>query len=494
MKGADAQFRFPGQVARVFPPCKALHRVLNQDRLLPPDPGIRPIARALYEQTKALPIVSPHGHCDPASLALDTPFSDPATELVTKDHYVLRLLYSQGVPLESLGVQPLENAPVKVDARQVWREFGSRYHHFRGTPSKLWLDHTLQEVLGVTTPLRADTTDAVYDEVSARFAQGAFRPRALFERFGIEFLATTEGALDVLQSHARLRHSGWTGRVVPTFRPDDVVDPDRAGFLPHVVELGELTGADTSTWPGYLDALRIRRASFIAAGATASDHGHPSPVTADLTPRDAEDLFVRIVTGKARPGDSEMFRGQMLVEMAAMSLDDGLVVQIHAGAWRDHNPALAARFGPDKGADIPRAVNYVSGLKPLLDRFGNEPALTVVVYTLDETTYSRELAPLAGHYPALRLGPPWWFYDSPEGIRRFYQSVIETAGFANTVGFNDDARSLLTIPARHDVARRLNAGYLAGLVAEHRLTEEDASEIADDLACTLARRAFRVDG
>ncbi len=467
--------------------------MLNQDRLFPPDPGTRSIARALYERTRGLPIVSPHGHCDPAALADDTSFGEPATELVTKDHYVLRLLYSQGVPLESLGVRPLDGGPFESDPRQVWRAFGSRFHLFRGTPSKLWLDYTLEVVLGVTTPLRAETADAVYDEVSTRLAQPNFRPRAHFERFGIEFLATTEGALDRLGPHTRLRESGWTGRVVPTFRPDDVVDPDRAGFHANVVELGSLTGSDTSTWQGYLDALRSRRASFIAAGATASDHGHPSPFTADLSPREAEDLFTRLISGTPRPGDTEVFRGQMLVEMAGMSLDDGLVLQMHTGAWRDYNPTVATHFGPDKGADIPRAVNYASDLKPLLDRFGNEAGLTIVVYTLDETTYSRELAPLAGLYPALRLGPPWWFYDSPEGIRRFYQSVIETAGFANTVGFNDDARSFLTIPARHDVARRLNAGYLAGLVAEHRLNEEDAAAVAEDLACNLARQAFRVE-
>ena len=411
---------------------------------------------------------------------------------MTKDHYLLRMLYSQGVPLEALGVQPLDGPPVEVDGRQVWRELAAHYTLFRGTPSKLWLDHTLEEVLGVDVPLRADTADAVYDQISARLAQTDFRPRALFDRFGIAFLATTEGALDLLESHKRLRASDWNGRVVPTFRPDDVVDPDRAGFLVNVAALGELTGADTSSWSGYLDALRRRRESFVAAGATASDHGHPSPATADLSPRQAEELFGRIMAGDSRAGDAELFRGQLLVEMARMSLDDGLVLQIHAGAWRDHNPALAARFGADKGADIPKAVDYVRCLKPLLDRFGNEPGLTVVLYTLDETTYSRELAPLAGHYPALRLGPPWWFYDSPEGIRRFYQSVVETAGFANTVGFNDDARSLLSIPARHDVARRLNAGYLAGLVAEHRMEEEDAVDIAQDLACNLARRAFRV--
>jgi glucuronate isomerase len=466
--------------------------MLHPDRLLPADPGVRQIARTLYERTKALPIVSPHGHCDPAAFADDRAFDGLATELVTKDHYILRMLYSQGVPLEALGVQPLDGGPATTDGRQIWRELAARVSLFWGTPSKLWLDHTLQEVFGVEEQLDAKNADVLYDQISARLSQEDFRPRALFDRFGIEFLATTDGALDPLASHARLRQSGWAGRVVPTFRPDDVVDPDRPGFHARLAALGALTGADTSSWAGYLDALRSRRAAFIAAGATASDHGHPSPVTADLSPGDAADLFARIIDGKGRADDSELFRGHMLVEMAAMSLDDGLALQIHAGAWRDHNPTVAARFGPDQGADMPTRVDYVGGLKPLLDRFGNEPGLTVVVYTLDESTYSRELAPLAGHYPALRLGPPWWFFDSPEGIGRFYHSVVETAGFANTVGFNDDARSLLSVPARHDVARRLQAGYLAGLVTEHRLEEEDAVETAEDLAYNLARQAFRV--
>jgi glucuronate isomerase len=467
--------------------------MLHPDRLLPADPGVRRIARALYEGTRPLPIVSPHGHCDPGALAADTPFDNPATELVTKDHYILRMLYSQGVSLEALGVPRRDGTPVVTDGRQIWRELAARAPLFRGTPSKLWLDHTLREVFGVQEPIDAKNADTVYETISARLAEEGFRPRALFERFGIAFLATTDGALDLLEPHAQLRQSGWAGRVVPTFRPDDVIDPDRPAFQTRVATLGELTGEDTATWSGYLDALRSRRASFVAAGATASDHGHPSPVTADLSRTEAEALFARVMAGRGRAGDAELFRGQMLVEMAAMSLDDGLVLQIHAGAWRDHNPRVAARFGPDQGADIPKAADYVGGLKPLLDRFGNEQGLTVVVYTLDETTYSRELAPLAGHYPALRLGPPWWFFDSPEGIRRFYRSIVETAGFANTVGFNDDARSLLSIPARHDVARRLNAGYLAGLVAEHRMSEEDAADTAEDLALNLACRAFRVD-
>jgi glucuronate isomerase len=465
--------------------------VVEDDRLLPAEPGIRPIARRLYRSIRALPIVSPHGHCDPAGLAADAPFGDPAVELVTRDHYLLRMLYSQGVPLESLGVRPLDGGPAETDGSRIWHTLAQHYHLFQGTPSKVWLDHTLREVFRIEQPLGPDSAGTVYDQMRARLTEDAFRPRALFDRMRIEFLATTDAASDTLEAHAALRQSGWPGRVVPTFRPDDVVDPDRPGFPSNVEALGALTDTDTSTWKGYAEAIRVRRAAFVAAGATASDHGHPSPVTADLSGREAEELFARVMAGTNSPGDAEVFRGLMLVEMAAMSLDDGLVMQLHTGAWRNHNPSLSARFGPDIGADIPKPADFVGGLKPLLDRFGNEPRLNVVVYTLDETTYSRELAPLAGHYPALKLGPPWWFFDSPEGIRRFYRLITETAGFANTVGFNDDARSLLTIPARHDMARRVTAGYVAGLVAEDLIGEDDAHAVVADLAYHLARRAFR---
>ena len=470
--------------------------MLHPDRLLPPDPATRAVARGIYEGTRTLPIVSPHGHIDPAVLADDAPIGDPATELITRDHYFLRMTYSQGVPLERLGVRPLvdDGDPPPVDGREIWRTFADHYRLFLGTPSKLWLDHTLAEVLGVEARLGPDTADEVYDEVCARLAEDAFRPRALYERFGIEFLASTDGALNPLDAHARIRESGWRGVVVPTFRPDDVVDPDGPRFVENVAHLGELTGEDTSTWPGYLAALRARRAVFRAAGATASDHGHPTARTADLPPAEAEALFGRLLGARAESGDAECFRAQVLTEMAAMSLDDGLVLQLHVGSWREHNPTQRARYGVGLGDDIPTTIDFVGGLKPLLDRFGNEPGLTVIVYTLDESTYSRELAPLAGHYPALRLGPPWWFHDSPEGIRRFRRRTTETAGFANTVGFNDDARSLLTIPARHDVARRLDAGFLAELVAEHRMEEDEAHDVAADLAYGLARSAFRVAG
>ncbi len=334
----------------------------------------------------------------------------------------------------------------------------------------------------------------MYDHLCDTLARDDFRPRALFDRFGIEFLATTDTALDTLDDHVKIAGSGWSGRVVPTFRPDDVVDADHPQFAANLDRLAELTGEDTTTWPGYLAAIRARRAVFIDAGATASDHGHPTANTADLPATEAAALFGRLRSRSAEPGDAELFRSQMFVELAAMSLDDGLVLQMHCGSWRNHNPTVWERFGPDTGADIPTQIDYVGGLKPLLDRFGNEPGLTIVIYTLDETTYSRELAPLAGHYPALRLGPPWWFHDSPEGIGRFRRQVTETAGFANTVGFNDDARSLLSIPARHDMARRLDAGYLARLVAEHRITQDEAMSVAVGLAHDLASRAFKVDG
>jgi glucuronate isomerase len=466
--------------------------VPHEDRLFPADPGVRRLARRLYEHVRDLPIVSPHGHVPAELLATDRPIGDPASELVTRDHYLLRMLYSQGVPLESLGVAPGHGQGRGVDGREVWRTLATHYRYFRGTPSRWWLDSTLAEVFGVGAPLGPDTADDIYDQLVGRLGSPEYRPRALFERFGIEFLATTDPALNPLAAHDQLARSGWAGRVVPTFRPDDVVDPDAPDFLSNLDALGRMTGQDTSSWDGYLQALRVRRDRFRSAGGTASDHGHPTAFTADLPGREAAELFSRILEGKQDPGESELFRGQMLTEMAAMSVDDGLVMQLHAGSWRRHNPALTSRFGADIGADIPRSIDYVAGLKPLLDRFGNETGLTFIVYTLDESTYSRELAPLAGHYPALRLGPPWWFHDSPEGMRRFRRAVTETAGFYNTVGFNDDARSLLTIPARHGMARRIDAGYLAGLVGEHQIDESEAFELAEELAHDLAARAFRV--
>jgi glucuronate isomerase len=465
--------------------------VLHPDRLFPVDPTVRSIARALYAEVADLPIVSPHGHTDPAWFAHDRPFADPTTLLVTPDHYLTRMLHSQGVRLEDLGVRPRDGGPV-ASPREAWRTFASYAHLFRGTPSGMWLDHTFATVFGLDVRLGPETADHYYDVIADALASPAFRPRALFERFGIEVLATTESPLDDLAHHDRLAADGWAGRVITTFRPDPVVDPDFDGYAANVARLGEITGCDVTRWDGYLDALRQRRDYFRARGATATDHGHPSATTSDLDPRECQRLLDGALAGTLEPAEAEALRGQVLVEMAAMSLDDGLVMQIHPGSRRNHSPWIHQRFGRDKGADIPGPTNYVDALRPLLDRFGHETSLRVILFTLDESTYSRELAPLAGFYPCLTLGPPWWFFDSVEGMWRYRRAVIETAGFANTAGFNDDTRAFCSIPARHDVARRVDCAFLATLVAEHRLDDVDAAELAVECAVGLARRAYRL--
>jgi glucuronate isomerase len=466
--------------------------MLHPDRLLPSDPETRAIARRLFGEVHALPIISPHGHTDPAWFALNQPFPDPSTLFVVPDHYVFRMLYSQGVTMESLGVPRIDGGPTESDPRKIWRLLARHWHLFRGTPSRLWMEHVFETVFGVTDRLTAATADAIYDRIDASLRQPEFRPRALFERFNIEAMATTESPLDTLAHHRAMRESGWRGRVIPAFRPDSVVDPDFPGFAANVAALATLTGEDTATWAGYLAALADRRRYFRSFGATSTDHGHPTAATADLDRAEAARLFEKVLRGSVTAVDAELFRAQMLTEMARMSLDDGLVMQIHPGSMRNHNPAVLARFGRDKGADIPTRTDYTHALKPLLDRFGNEVGLTIVLFTLDETSYSRELAPLAGHYPALRLGPAWWFYDSPEGMRRYLELVIETAGFYNTAGFNDDTRAFCSIPARHDVARRVDCAFLAHLVADHRLDEDEASELAVDLACRLAKQTYKL--
>ncbi len=465
---------------------------LNPDRLFPTEPGTRAIARELYAGIRELPIISPHGHTDPSWFAGNQPFANAAELFITPDHYVFRMLYSQGISLQSLGVPTADGSPVETDGRKIWRRFAEHYHLFRGTPSRLWLDTVFAEVMGLEVQLDAGTADLYYDHINEQLATAAFRPRALFERFNIELLATTESPLDDLAHHQAILDSGWSGRVITTYRPDAVVDPDYEGFADNLARFAELTGEDTSSWSGYLAAHRVRRAFFRAMGATATDHGHPSATTADLSAQECEALFQRVRGGQCSAADAELFRGQMLTEMAGMSLEDGMVMQIHPGSFRNHNGFVFRRFGRDKGADIPSQTEYVRALQPLLSRYGNESGLTIILFTLDETSYSRELAPLAGHYPALLLGPPWWFHDSPEGMRRFRQQATESAGFYNTAGFNDDTRAFLSIPARHDVARRMDCGFLAEFVADHRLELDEAHELALDLTCNLARRAYKL--
>lgn len=470
--------------------------VLSPDRLFPADPHTRDIARRLHAGIAHLPIISPHGHTDPAWFARNAPFENPSALFIEPDHYVYRMLYSQGISLDALGVRRADGSRAEVDPRDAWDILAANYHLFRGTPTRSWLDWVFAEVFGIDVRLTPDTARHHYDTIDAALQTDAFRPRALFDRFNIEVITTTEGALDDLRHHQAIRaenarEGGWQGRVLTAYRPDAVVDPEFEGFAGNLALLAELTGEDTASWQGYLAAHRRRRAFFKAMGATSTDHGHPTARTANLSVVEAAALFDRI-KGGATGADAELFRAQMLTEMARMSLEDGLVMQIHAGSCRNHNAQLFARFGRDKGADIPMRTDYVHALRPLLDVVGNEAALSIILFTLDESVYARELAPLAGHYPCLKLGPSWWFHDSPEGMRRFRQMTTETAGFYNTVGFNDDTRAFLSIPARHDVARRMDCGWLAELVADHRLDEAEAAELAADLAHNLAKRAYRL--
>jgi glucuronate isomerase len=462
--------------------------LIHEDLLFPAEPGTRKIAKALYEQVRTLPVISPHGHTQASWFAKNEPFPDPAKLFVQPDHYVYRMLYSQGVSLEELEIGQTE----LKDPRKVWRIFASHYYLFRGTPTRLWLDFCFQELFGLEERLSDKNADHYFDIISEKLRTPEFLPRALYERFNLEVLATTDSPLDSLADHEAIRESGWKARVLPTFRPDSVVDPEFDRFAGNIARLGEQTGDDASTWAGYLNALRTTRTRFRELGCTATDHGHPTAQTANLSTAEAAELFRRVLTGNAAPAHQELFRAQMLTEMARMSLDDGLVMQIHPGSVRNHNRKVFERYGRDVGADIPSPTNYVDALRPLLDQFGNERSLTIILFTLDESTYSRELAPLAGHYPCLRLGPSWWFHDSPEGMIRFREQVTETAGFYNTVGFNDDTRAFLSIPARHDMARRMDCGYLAKLVSNHRLDEDEAVELARDLAYGLVKQAYRL--
>lgn len=471
------------------------------DLLFPVDPNQRAIARELYRHASDLPLISPHGHVDPTILADDAPFPDPARLLVVPDHYVTRMLLSQGIRPAQLGVPRAPDAPdgeaSETDGRAIWRLLAQHWHLFRGTPSRLWMERALTEVFGITVPLGPATADTVYDELVERLAEPAFRPRALFERFRIEVLATTESPLDELNAHAKLAADGWGGpggRVITTFRPDNLVDFEWPGFAERVAELGQVTGEDTTTFAGFLAALRQRRQAFIAAGATCTDHGHLTAATLSLDAAQAQALLRRGLSGEADATDAETFRAAMLFEFARMSVDDGLVMQLHPGCFRNHNQWLYANHGRDTGGDIPSPTEYVRALRPLLDAFGNDPRFRVVLYTLDETTFTRELAPLAGGYPAVFLGAPWWFLDSPEGLRRFRETVTETAGFYNTSGFVDDTRAFCSIPVRHDVARRVDAAFLARLVAEHRLPVDEAAETIADLAYHLPKKIFRLDG
>ena len=467
----------------------------HEDRYFDPDPTTRSYARELYEGTRQLPIVSPHGHVDAAMLDADVAFSDPASLIVTPDHYILRLLYSRGVSLESLGVRRVDdaNAAVEADPRKIWATFAEHWHSFRGTPTRAWIEYELTEVFGVKKNLSPDTAGEIYDAIVERLQSSEFRPRALLKRFNLEFLATTDGASDSLHHHANLRSTEIATRIVPTFRPDALFAIASSNWTAELKRFGEAVGSEIKTFGEFIGGIRKRRSEFKAAGATATDHAVVTPHTERMVDADIERMFTKAVEGKANRHDQSRFEAHMLMEMASQATDDGLVMQLHAGALRNHNELLHKRYGPDRGGDIPVASEFTRNLRHLLNDYGNDPRFRLIVFTLDESAYSRELAPLAGHYPAMLLGAPWWFHDSTEGMMRFRRGTTGTAGIENTAGFTDDTRAFCSIPARHDLSRRVDANYLAGLVARHIISMTDAREMARQLAYDLAKRAYRID-
>lgn len=467
--------------------------LLNPDRYFDPEPTTRALARELYAGVATLPIVSPHGHVDPKLLADENAsFGTPADLFIIPDHYVFRMLYSQGIPLDAVGLRPNDDGWYETDHRKIWQIFAENFFLFRGTPTGAWINEELVTIFDVTQPLNGETAQTLYDQISTKLAQPAFRPRALFERFNVEVLCTTDAATDPLDSHNAIKASGWSGNVRPTFRPDGVVNLDTDGWRANIDALSAISGITVHSYATFIQALENRRAYFKEMGAVATDHAAQTPFTIDLAAAEADAIFQRALKGAATPHDAERFTGHMLIQMARMSIDDGLVMQLHPGSLRNHNEPLYQRFGRDKGADIPIAVDYTRALRPLLNLYGNDDRLALILFTLDENTYGRELAPLAGHYPSLKLGPPWWFYDSLNGMQRYFDLVMETAGIYNTAGFNDDTRAFASVPARHDLWRRASANWLAGLVARHIITETDAHAMARAMAYDLPKRAYRI--
>ena len=465
--------------------------VLHPDRALPAEPAQRMIARELYRATAGLPIISMHGHIDAGVIRRNEAFGDPTELLVIPDHYLIRMLVSQGFQHSELGVRPRDSsASFETDHRVIWRRFAQNWKLFRGTPTRYWLEHELVEIFGITEEPSAKTADSIYDQLTATLARPEFRVRELIERFNIQILSTTDAPDSHLTEHAALAAEGWGERVVPTFRPDNVFNPDLAAWRADIESLSARSGIEITDYRSFLAAIQQRRFAFAQAGALASDHGNVTVNTTPLDQADAERIFAEALRGPVDAAKAEAFAGNMLFESARMSREDGLVMQLHPGVQRNHSSEMFRTFGSDLGFDIPRTVEFTRSLQPLLNAFGLDPRFRLILFTTDETVYSRELAPIAGAYPSVRLGAPWWFLDSPGGMARFRELVTETAGFYNTSGFVDDTRAFASIPARHDLARRIDAGYLAKLVGEHRLTIDEATETAIDLAYTLPLESY----
>ena len=465
---------------------------LNEDRYFNPDSVVRKYARQIYESVKDLPIVSPHGHVDPQIFVDNKPFPNPTQLFLIPDHYIYRMLFSQGIKLEQLGIPTIDGTKVETDPRKVWQLFANNYHLFVGTPSGNWLAYEFNKIFGIEEKPNSTNAQSIYDKLQEKLNTPEFLPRNLFEQFNIEVLSTTDAASDSLNQHKYIKASGWNKRVIPCFRPDAVTDLSSRNWKQNLSALEKSVGYEITDYSKLIQALEDRRKYFKEVGATSTDHGVFSPYTHQLSAKEADEIFNRALANKLEENDAKFFTANMLMEMARMSIEDGLTMQIHPGSYRNHNEIIFNRFGLDKGCDIPMQTEYTFNLKELLNKYGNNENLTVIIFTLDETSYARELAPLAGHYPAMKLGPAWWFHDSLEGMMRFRRMVTETAGFYNTVGFNDDTRAFLSIPARHDLARRVDSNYLGELVAKHIISLNEAMIVAKDLTYNLVKKAYKL--
>ncbi len=466
--------------------------ILDEYRFFDPDETIRKTAYELYLNVKDLPIISPHGHVEPKLLADNEPFPDPTELLIIPDHYIYRMLYSQGISLESLGIPTVDGTPVERDHRKIWQIFGDNFYLFAGTPTGVWLAHEFVEVFGITEKLNSKTAMSIYDQMSSKLKTKEFLPRALFEKFNIEVLNTTDSPSDPLAHHKKIRESGWNKRIIPCFRPDAVVNILSRGWKNEIAAVSKVSGIEIHDYKSYIKALENRREYFKTFGGVSTDQGVESPYAHKLSESEADAIFQRALKGQATEKDAAAFTANMLMEMARMSIEDGFVMQIHAGALRNHNKQVFDRFGLDKGGDIPVQTEFTRNMQEFLNAYGNNPKFTVVLFTLDETTYSRELAPIAGHYPAVKLGASWWFHDSIQGMTRYRQNITETAGIYNTVGFTDDTRAFLSIPARHDLARRMDSNFLAGLVMRHIIGLDEARSMGKALAYDLAKKAYKL--
>lgn len=467
--------------------------MLHSDRYFSPNPKHLAATCELYESVRDLPLICPHGHVDPRLFAdPDYQFGSPTELLLIPDHYVFRMLHSQGISLEALAVPRKNGVSAETDHSKAWQLFAENFYLFSGTPTGMWLIDEFANAFGITEKLNGENAQQIYHQIDTKLKSPDFNPRRMFERFNIEVLCTTDAATDTLEYHQQIRDSGWKGQICPTFRPDAVVNLDAPDWRENIQKLEEVVGISISNYQSFISALENRRAFFKSMGATATDHGAVSALTLQLSPNEADGIFQKAIKGQATADDATQFTAHMLIEMARMSTEDGLVMQLHVGSYRNHNSAIFREFGPDMGADIPVASEFTRNLKPLLDRFGNDPSLTLILFNLDESTYARELAPLAGHYPALKLGPPWWFHDSFNGMRRYFDQVMETAGIYNTAGFNDDTRAFPSIPSRHDVWRRAACDWVAGLLVRHLIDENDANEMVRALVYGLAKSAYKL--